>query len=160
MRTLPFAFAVLVVVGLAGCERPPEKKASERPIAPLHHVLAVDGDALVIDGRHVRLANAATPQRMPRARCWAEAIAGREARRKVTELATRAEEVQIQTTGGKDEYGREYARVSLDGLDLGQALLDDAVAVAPGPRPFDWCAPVSTGMDGGPNVAVLSDLGR
>jgi endonuclease YncB( thermonuclease family) len=118
----------------------------------------VQPDALVVDGRHVRLSNALAPQLVPHAHCWAEAMAARQARDAVRSLVAEARDVAVTPTGGVDEYNRSLSRVSLDGRDLGQALVDHGMA-APGGRPFDWCAPVSTGLASGPPLAVLADAG-
>jgi endonuclease YncB( thermonuclease family) len=160
MPKLNLSAAILLAAAATACAPQEEKRASVRDDAQLNHVLAVEADALVINGRHVRLANAAGPERLPRAHCWAEALAAREARARVTALATQARNIQVEPTGGRDEYGRERAKVVLDGLDLGDQLVDSGWAVRPGAEPFDWCAPVSTNMAGGPNVGSVADLGR
>jgi len=149
-----------LAAALAACGPREEARTSSRTDVALNNVLATQGDALMINGKHVRLANAEAPLRTPYARCWAEAIAGREARKRVSDLATAAREIDIQPTGKTDEYGRTVARVSLDGLDLGESLVQDGYAVTPGEHPFNWCAPVSTNIDNAPNINALADLGR
>jgi endonuclease YncB( thermonuclease family) len=73
---------------------------------------------------------------------------------------TEAREVTVSPTGGVDEYNRSLSRVSLDGRDLGQALVDRGMAAPPGERTFDWCAPLSASLASGPPLAVLADAGR
>lgn len=166
IAAMPFRHAVLpalaaALLGAAACApKPHAAEPQNRAIEPLHHIQVVEADAMAIDGRHVRLANASAPERLPRSRCWAEALAAREARAKVVQMATDARDIDITPTGGTDEYGRAFARVSFDGLDVGQNLLDNGLAVRPGSKPFDWCAPVSKDIEGGPNISALADLGR
>ncbi|RAK56435.1 thermonuclease family protein [Phenylobacterium deserti] len=150
----------LVAAALAACSPREEARTSSRTDVALNDVQATQGDALMINGKHVRLANAEAPLRTPYARCWAESIAGREARKRAADLATAANEIDIQSTGKTDEYGRTIAKVLLDGLDLGDSLVQDGYAVRPGAEPFDWCAPVSTNIENAPNINALSDLGR
>lgn len=157
--SVPLLIGLSVAV-LAACSKPEPQAAGQRPQGPLRHVQVLQGDAIVIDGRHLRLANAVTPARMPQARCWAEALAGREARRRTGELTANAGDVLIDPTGAKDEYAREIARVSIDGVDLGEALIAEGMAVRPRAPAFDWCGRVSTQVTDGPNVSALADLGK
>ena len=150
----------LLAAALTACAPREDARTSSRTDVALNDVQATQGDSLMINGKHVRLANAEAPLRTPYARCWAESVAGREARKRLSELATAANEIDIQSTGKTDEYGRTIARVVLDGLDLGDSLVQDGYAVRPGEQPFNWCAPVSTNIENGPNINALSDLGR
>ena len=100
-----------------------------------------------------------TPHLVPHAHCWAEAVAAHQARDAVRNLVAEARDVTVSPTGGIDEYSRSLSRVSLDGRDLGQALVDRGMAASPGGRTFDWCAPLSTSVASGPPLAVLADAG-
>lgn len=153
-------WSVLAALALTGCARARahEPAALAQVPAPRPVVIVVEGDALVIDGRHLRLVNAYAPRTAPHAHCWAEALAARQSRQALRGMIAEAREIKFTPTGGVDEYNRDYARVSLDGLDLGQTLRDRGMAAVPKPQPFDWCAPVSTDIPNGPPLAVLADL--
>ncbi len=70
----------LVAAGLAACQKTPDPPSSITPPPGLgDRVRVLSADAMVIDGKHVRLANAYAPQGVPDARCWAEAAAAKQA---------------------------------------------------------------------------------
>jgi hypothetical protein len=154
-------WGVLAAMALAGCSRPRAHAPAPLAEVPASRptVVVVEGDALVVDGRHLRLANAYAPRTAPHAHCWAEALAARQARQAVRGLVAEARDIQVTPTGGVDEYNRDFARISLDGLDLGQTLRDRGMAAVPKAQPFDWCAPLSIDIPNGPPIAVLADLG-
>jgi len=156
-------FCVMALAGLGACSRPharpnPSTQLSQAT-ASRPTVVVVEGDAMVIDGRHLRLDNAYAPRTAPHAHCWAEALAARQARQAVRALVSEARDIKVTETGGVDEYNRSLARISLDGLDLGQTLRDKGMAAVPKAQPFDWCAPLSTDIPNGPPIGVLADLG-
>jgi endonuclease YncB( thermonuclease family) len=162
----PLLLGALAFVALDGCSRParpkhPVRTSQEVTQAPTSRpsIIVVEGDALVIDGRHLRLYNAYAPRTAPHAHCWAEALAARLWRQALRGLVAEARDIKVTATGGVDEYNREFARVSLDGLDLGQTLRDRGMAALPKPQAFDWCAPLSTDIVNGPSIAVLADVG-
>ena len=148
---------------IAGCDKgsltAPESRADiPEPVAS--RVLVLAGDTLVIDGRHVALANVVSPQAIPDARCWAEALAAKHAVQTVKGLLREARVMKVTPTGKLDSYGRTLATVSLDGLDLGQTLYDSGVAAKPADRTFRWCEAVSFELDGAPTWSSLSEPGR
>jgi endonuclease YncB( thermonuclease family) len=108
----------------------------------------------------VRLANVAAPQPLPHARCWAEAAAALQASRAARDLVGDAHSVQVTPAGGRDEYGRQLAQVSLDGADLGDALYAQGLAAHRPPGKFDWCAPLSEAGEGAPPTRALMDFSR
>ena len=150
---------IAAAIALGGCSRSPTLFA-DNPVERNGSIVVLQGDALVVDGRPVRLSNAATPQLAPGASCWAEALAGRQARDTVQSLVAVAADVSASATGGVDEGGRSLSRVTVDGVDLGQTLLDQGLAVAPSKRPFDWCAPLSTNLAEGPRLSALASAGK
>ena len=161
-KTLP----LLLRLSLGACDRTAEpplgsgETAEQQAAAGLgDRVLVLAADAMVIDGRHVRLANAFAPQGMPDARCWAEAVAAQQAVLMVRDRVREARAVAFTPGEGKDEYDRDLGLVTLDGVDLGQALFDSGVAARRGARRFDWCAPVSRDRTGAPPLKALLDMG-
>ncbi len=147
----------LTLIGCSPAKLPTESGGLREE---LHDVKVLSADALVIDGRHVRLANATGPQLAPRARCWAEAVAAHEVRRRVVDLVTAAQDIKVAPTGELDEFDRAVSNVSLDGLDLGEQLIRAGVAAPRSKEPFDWCAPMSTNIAGGPPISALMSLAR
>ncbi len=152
---------VLALVALAACSRAPTRTSQTLSPASASHptVVVVEGDAMMIDGRHLRLQNAYAPRAAPHAHCWSEALAARQVRQMVRALMAEARDIKVTPTGGVDEYNRDFARISLDGLDLGETLRGRGLAAVPKAQAFDWCAPLSTDIPNGPPLSVLADLG-
>jgi hypothetical protein len=150
-----------VVTALAACSRrPPEPPP--RPAAGLsvaERVRVLNGDVLVVDGRHIRLADAVAPQPVPDARCWAEALAAKQTTAILRELVRSAQDIKVQPTGARDEYNREIAHVVLDHQDLGRTLHDMGLIAEAQPGRFSWCNPISAGGEGAPDVRTLMDFG-
>ena len=154
----PALLGVIAAIALAGCSRGSQLFV-DVPAERAPQVMVVEPDALVVDGRHVRLSNAAAPHLAPHASCWAEVLAARLARQIVQSRFAGAREIVVTPTGGTDGDNRILARVTVDGVDLGQSLLDDGFAAAPRAAPFDWCAPLSTNIARGPRVSASAPYG-
>lgn len=154
----------LLAVGLAACERTPDLPASILPPPGLgDRVRVLSADAMVVDGKHVRLANAYAPQGIPDARCWAEASAAKQATEWLRTRVHEASEVTVQPTGGFDEFHRELAQVSLDGVDLGQQMYEAGLASRRSDgrdNRFPWCEPISAKAKDAPAVGSLLDSGK
>jgi endonuclease YncB( thermonuclease family) len=148
---------VATVAMLSACS-PHPKLFADAPSRHAPQVVVLESDALVIDGRHVRLSNAAGPKAVPHAACWAEALAARGAREAVRTLVSGAADVTVTPTGGVDEYNRAWAHVSVDGLDLGLTLLQRGLATPRNGTRFDWCAPLSANVGQGPSISALASL--
>jgi endonuclease YncB( thermonuclease family) len=146
---------------LAGCggrdddaaplRAPPGTSVAER-------VKVLNADVFVIDGRHVRLAGVAAPQPIPDARCWAEALAAKQATAATRDLVRDAQALQLQPTGARDEHNREIAHVVLDKQDLGATLHDMGLAAETSTGRFGWCDPISSDGAGAPDVKSLMDF--
>jgi endonuclease YncB( thermonuclease family) len=151
---------LLSSISLAACGPGSDSLTSQAaratPLPP--QVVVLNADSLVIDGKPIRLANAEAPQPLSKSRCWSEAVASRQGRRVVKRLFLDAQHVQVLESGARDVDNRTLAEVRLDGLDLGETLLQTGLAVRPASRPFDWCGPVSTQMTQGLDLAALGDL--
>lgn len=150
--------AAAALLLLPACS-PSHKLFADAPSRPMPQVVVVETDALVIDGRHVRLSNAVGPQAVPHAACWAEAVAAHSARDAVRALVTGAQDVTVTPTGGVDKYNRTWAQVSVDGLDLGLTLLQRGLAAPQNGTRFDWCAPISASIGRGPSISALATPG-
>lgn len=161
---LAFAALTLAAMALGACSRPTSSlfahatpAATAVGLAP--RIVVLRGDVMVIDGRHVRLANAAAPLPTPSARCPAEAIASRQAQLRLEALTRGVRQATVTPTGGVDDHGRLWARVVLDGADPAKTLIDEGLAVAPQQPGFDWCAAASTTQPAAEHIAMLSYFG-
>ena len=153
------ALILLAALALAGCGRKSEKPPiGEAPAAIRPHVVVLAADILVIDDKHYKLSNAFAPEPVPDARCWAEALAAKQATRTVAAMVGRAASVQAHPTGGVDEYDRTLAKVDIDGADLGQTLFEQGLAARPEKGRFEWCSPISRGDPGAPDVMTMMEL--
>jgi hypothetical protein len=153
------ALILLAALAMAGCGRKSEKPPiSEEPAAIRPNVVVLAADTLVIGGKHYKLSNAFGPEPVPDARCWAEALAAKQATRTVAAMVGRAASVQAHPTGGVDEYDRIFAKIDIDGADLGQMLFEQGLAARPAHGRFEWCNPISQGDPGAPNVTTMMEL--
>src|SRR3569623_1979456 len=75
ITTRILAAALLAAPALTACDKPEEALKAEAPPSITAHVRVLDADVLVIDGQHLRLANAYGPESLLHARCWAESLA-------------------------------------------------------------------------------------
>ncbi|MDB5455805.1 MAG: hypothetical protein JWP92_1390 [Caulobacter sp.] len=151
-------FAVLALAASLTACKPAEAPLAAPAIAPsiADRVQVLSADTLVIDGKHIRLSNAFTPEPIPQARCWAEALAARQTTQWMVDKVRLAHSVVVEPTGGVDEYHRAFSLVRLDGLDLGQSLVDEGLAGRPNPgERFEWCNPISQGGAGAPALHAL-----
>lgn len=103
--------------------------------AESHEVKVLAGDRLVIDGQSLTLADAQAPRPAPDAACPAEAVAARQALDAARSALAGARHVDVQRT---DAPG-DLRLVNLDGLDLGQTLVSQGLAVDRSEGPMDWC---------------------
>ena len=114
-------------------------------------------DTLVVDGRHIHLANAFAPQPVPYAKCRAEILAERTSREVVSDMMREAHTIDVRPTGEVDGWNRTVAYVTLDGQDLGETLKDKGYA---GPSEFNWCDPLSAPTPKGtPDPSRVMGLG-
>jgi endonuclease YncB( thermonuclease family) len=158
-KTRIFA-AALLATALAGCDKPEQPLKAEAPASITAHVRVLDADVLVIDGQHLRLANAYGPESLLRARCWAESLAADHAAEQVREIIDHARMYGFQLTGKTDDYGRKYATVTVDGADLGDILYERGLAARPSTPRFDWCQPISQKqLEGAPKISSLYNFG-
>jgi endonuclease YncB( thermonuclease family) len=154
--------AVLSVALVSACRRnDPPLAAGDRDVAVSipDRVKVLNGDILVVDGKHVRLANARTPEQIPAADCWAEALAAKQTTHWVRQLVRGARTVTVRPTGKMDADRRGISYVAFDGADLGEVLVAQGMAAPVTPEPFSWCGRISQSPAPGPSVAALLDLG-
>lgn len=154
----------LLAVGLAGCQKTPDPPSSiNLPPGLGDRVRVLAADAMVIDGKHIRLSNAYAPQGIPDARCWAEASAAKQATQWVRARMREGREVTVEPTGGFDEFHRELAVVHVDGVDLGQLMFENGLASRRSTgrdNRFPWCEPISAKAADAPGENALLDDGK
>ena len=153
MRLLMSLSAVAASLTLASCGPPASIFSDGASALPAHDLLVVEADTLVIDGQRIRLANAVAPKAPPFAGCWAEAVAAREARAVTEGLLAQAYDIRLTVSARPVAHGSPLAQVTLDGEDLGQALIERGLAVRRGAEPFLWCAPVDMARMSDPYLA-------
>ncbi|HEY8618281.1 nuclease [Phenylobacterium sp.] len=122
--------------------------------------MVLNADVLVVDGRHVRLAGVWAPQPIPEARCWAEALAAKQATAEVKAMVRQANEIFVAPSTKRDAYNRSVTRVALDRLDLGQSLADRGLVATTWDEAFPWCQPISRNAPGAPPLRALMDFSR
>ncbi|WP_269713273.1 thermonuclease family protein [Caulobacter sp. NIBR2454] len=157
-RYLVSLAAVVALTLAAGCSPSPQSAADTADSQPSvgSRMTVISADILVLDGKHIRLGNAFAPETIPDARCWAEAVAARQATGVVQRLINNARTVTVEPTGGQDEYNRAFSIVILDGLDLGQVLIDNGLAARRTAERFNWCDPISRSAPGAPAITALT----
>ena len=151
---------IMAALALAACQKPPPEQTQPPPAQEplLSRVKVLQADVLVVDGRHIRLADAYAPQPIPDARCWAEALAAKQATDAVRQLVRAGADIQIKPTGQRDDYNREIAHVLIDRIDLSQTLHEQGLAAQPHSGAFGWCDPISKNGAGAPDLRSLMDF--
>jgi endonuclease YncB( thermonuclease family) len=155
MTTTRILAAALLAAALAACGQPEPPLKATPPPSITGHVRVLDADVLVIDDRHVKLANAYAPEPLLRSRCWAESLASDHAAEFVKDLVQRARTYEFRATGGADDTGRVLGLVAIDGADLGDILYNAGLASRPSTPRFDWCGPISKKAQGAPKISSL-----
>jgi endonuclease YncB( thermonuclease family) len=153
----PLSAALAALALLAACGKSPEAppKPVDVPASITSHVRVLNADTLIIDGRHVRLANAFAPESLLHARCWAEALASDHAAEYVKEMVQHARTYSFSANGKTDSYTRAYGTLMIDGADLGDILYQQGLAARPAEPRFDWCQPISQKAEGAPQISSL-----
>lgn len=89
-------------------------------------IRVIDGDTVMIGRERIRLERIDAPE-VTHPRCRAEAEAGTRAKRRLGELLA-AGDVRV-TRGGHDRYRRTLATLTTADGDVGEALLDEGLAL-------------------------------
>ncbi len=104
--------------------------------------LAIDGDTIVIDETHIRIANIDAPE-IGHPKCDAELRLGKVARKRMAELLGSGE-IVLHPGDPKDgrltdRYGRTLATVTVDGRDVGEIMIAEGLARPWTGRRQPWC---------------------
>ena len=87
--------AGLALATLAACSEPePSRAPAEAPPNISARIQVLNADTLVIDDAHLRLAGVYAPQGIPDARCWAEAMASKQAAERLRRIVASAEWIE------------------------------------------------------------------
>lgn len=140
----------LIAICLAGCTASAEAPRAARPAS---YVQVIDGDTLKIRGERIRISNLDAPELPPGAECWAEAGLAIAAADRLQEFVNIARSIEIERRG-RDQYGRTLARVSLNGHDVGEALIKLGLASGWTGRRWDWCGSPRYDAAGAPSVTT------
>jgi endonuclease YncB( thermonuclease family) len=140
MNAILIGLGLAAALGLGACAPNASIYADNQP-AESHDVKVLAGDRMVIDGQSVTLADAEAPRPAPDAACRAEAIAARQAADAVRSALASAHHVEVQRAGGQGDQ----RLVNVDGLDLGQSLITQGLAVDRRAVPMDWCLRAANG---------------
>lgn len=134
---------LILALALAPATALAKPKPHPGPHKPVKDVRVVDGDTVVIGGKHIRLLGVDAGETIKgRYKCAAERDQGMRAKARAEELLdTSKHEVAVVGSKGKghlDKYGRTLASVTSDGVDVGQTLVSEGLAQpwdGHGPRP-------------------------
>lgn len=102
-------------------------------------ISVIDGDTLRVDGISVRISNLDTPERGGRAECDAERFLAAIATKRSEELVRSPNKVTIWPEGRADRYDRPLVRVTVNGNDWAEILIEENMAVPWRGRQHDWC---------------------
>lgn len=95
----------------------------------------IDGDTFVLDDERIRIENIDAPElRKPRCE-WERQLA--EISRDILDYLLRSGRLEVFRSG-RDLYGRTLARVSVNGRDVGEQMIEAKLA-GPWPRTAVWC---------------------
>jgi len=137
-------FVAVLAIGIALTNIPRDSLVapSGSPSTPSVSLTVIDGDTFEVrgTGERIRLTNIDTPEKGDRARCAAERAAANAATQAARQLISSADTVSINRTGRQDDYGRTIGYVSIDGRDLGEAMIAAGHARPWRGRREPWCA--------------------
>ncbi|MES1200523.1 MAG: thermonuclease family protein [Pseudomonadota bacterium] len=94
----------------------------------LAHPAVIDGDTLRDGSERYRVENIDAPERGARAECPHERALAEASRAYVVEWVADARRIEAIPSGRRDRYGRVVARIQIDGVDLGERLMQIGLA--------------------------------
>jgi endonuclease YncB( thermonuclease family) len=114
-----------------------EQPAVDRVIPS--HLTVVDGDTVRLAGQAIRLTGFDTPETY-RAECASERRLGDAATERLRELLAGASSAQLAYLSRRDQYGRDLARLMLDGRDVADIMVGEGFARRyTGGQRQPWC---------------------
>lgn len=143
-RTLArLVIAAAVAIALYALNLGGDGPAPAAPAAAdeIRRFAVIDGDTVRDVARSVtyRVVNIDTPEVGDGAACAAERRHGVRATQRTRALLAAAQEIVARPVGRIDSYGRVVAAISVDGRDLGEALIAEGLARRWRGRREPWC---------------------
>ena len=102
-----------------------EQPAVDRVIPSL--LTVIDGDTVRLSGQSIRLVGFDAPE-IYRAQCDTERARGDAATERLRELLEGASSAQLVYLPRRDQYGRDLARLLLDGRDVADIMVGEGLA--------------------------------
>ena len=103
------------------------------------HLTVVDGDTVTLRGQSIRLVGFDTPETY-KAQCAAERNLAHAATDKLRDLLAQASSAQLVYLPRRDQYGRDLARLMLDGRDVADIMIAEGLARRySGGQRRSWC---------------------
>ena len=116
----------------------PVQASSVESVSP-SRLTVVDGDTVRLAGEIIRLVGFDTPETY-RAQCEAERARGDAATERLRELLARASSARLAYLPRGDQYGRDLARLMLDGRDVADIMIGEGLARRySGGQRRSWC---------------------
>lgn len=91
------------------------------------HLTVVDGDTVRLAGQAIRLIGFDTPETY-QAQCAAERHLGEAATARLRDLLAESSSAQLAYLPRRDQYGRDLARLMLDGRDVADIMVGEGLA--------------------------------
>lgn len=91
------------------------------------HLTVVDGDTVRLAGQAIRLIGFDTPETY-QAQCAAERDLGEAATARLRDLLAESSSAQLAYLPRRDQYGRDLARLMLDGRDVADIMVGEGLA--------------------------------
>ena len=114
-----------------------EQPAVDRVIP--NHLTVVDGDTVNLAGQSIRLVGFDTPETY-RAQCASERSLGDAASARLRDLLAGASSAELVYLPRRDQYGRDLARLMLDGRDVADIMVGEGLARRyTGGHRQSWC---------------------
>ncbi|WP_187430166.1 hypothetical protein ROLI_046360 (plasmid) [Roseobacter fucihabitans] len=99
----------------------------------------IDGDTVRLASETIRLVGFDTPETY-RAQCAAERARGDAATQRLRELLVQASSARLAYLPRRDQYGRDLARLMLDGRDVADIMIAEGLArLYSGGQRRSWC---------------------
>lgn len=138
----PHRLALCHAVALAAVLALTASAGASACLTARQNICVIDGDTLSMDGERIRIANIDAPE-IGRPKCDAEKRLGLIAKRRLAALLSRG---TIELTRGDpgsgrqiDRYGRTLGVIAVDGIDVGDTLVDELLARPWGGKRRNWC---------------------
>jgi endonuclease YncB( thermonuclease family) len=103
-------------------------------------IYVIDGDTIIVDGEHIRIANIDAPE-IHSYKCASELARGEKAKVRMEAMVSAGALTIVRGDKGRmfDRYGRTLGRVLVNGKDVGESLISEGLARRWDGRRHPWC---------------------